>query len=231
MFVSASTAAPQAATRLVASRPRLIETVQAACRRLEAAGWAALLRQHGLDILAPDLAAELARPLDRIDRSSPGFEDFALEGRRGIEAGQPAHSLLFHAFASPRVVSRRSASGETPLTDFPTPAEIEAVENYVYGVAPPSIEDLRARVGGAHLAVVVVAAEYRPAIGTVHRRHADMCYSRTGIARIGTEEPAYLPDARGYLPFVDGNGHRIRTIPCRYSAYVAALADAVPGTG
>lgn len=200
----------------------LVDAVRSACGRLaRGGGWLELLRErHGLDLAADDLAGELSRPLDRIDRSVPGFEDFAAEGVRGIEpGGSPARSLMFHALASPRVRG---------LDVYPTPAEIEAVENYVYGVRPPSVEDLREQAGGAPpLAIVVYAREYRPADGTAHRRHADMCFSRTGVARIGTSPPVlYGAEARGYLPFVEGDGHAVRVLPCRYAAYIAAR---VPG--
>ena len=79
-----------------------IDEVKAACARLAGMGWQSLLKQHGLDIVKADLAAELARELT-IDRSVPGFEDFTLAGKRGIEPGLPAASLLYHAFASPDV--------------------------------------------------------------------------------------------------------------------------------
>ena len=204
----------------------LIQGVRRACERLCETGWGDLLALHGLDMGASDLAAELARPLPEIDRTLPGFEDFAWEGERGIEPGSPARSLLYHAFASPQVVS--GADGE--LRSFPTPADIEAVENYVYGAAPPSVEDLRARAGGAELAIVVFASEYRPAIATVHGRHADTCFARTGIARIGTADAAWGGRRRGYMPGVDGDGHGIRVIPCRYAAYVAARLPGAKGS-
>jgi hypothetical protein len=57
------------------------------------------------------------------------MEDFALEGRRGIEPGRPARSLLYHAFASPAVVT--DGAGHA-LAAFPTAAEIGTVENYVF---------------------------------------------------------------------------------------------------
>ena len=198
---------------------KLIDDVRAACRRLAGAGWEDLFRRHGLDITASDLAVELRRELPGIDRAMPGFEDFSHEGRRAIEPGRPAQSLLFHALASPHVLETGSGA---PLAAFPTPAEIEAVENYVYGVRPPSIHDLRVRAGDAPLAIVVFAVEYRQAINTVHQRHADVCFSRTGVSRIGIAESLYLPDARGYLPFVEDDEHGIRVIPCRYAAYIAA---------
>jgi hypothetical protein len=208
-----------------AGKGTLLDGVRGACIRLARVGWRDFLfDRHGLDITAADLGAELARELDEIDRTAPGFEDFAEEGTRGIEPGKPCLSLLFHALASPQVAD---------LEEYPTQAEIEAIENYVYGARPPSVEDLRARAGGAALAVVVYAAEYRPAVGTPHLRHADMCFSRTGVARVGTAEPEYVRAARGYLPFVNGDGRRIRVLPCRYAAYVAALvaADMAPDDG
>ena len=47
-------------------------------------GWQNLLKRHGLDITKADLAAELVRELT-IDRGVPGFEDFTLAGKRGVE--------------------------------------------------------------------------------------------------------------------------------------------------
>ncbi len=82
----------------------LIDDVQTVCRRLAPHGWADLLGEHGLDITASNLAEELAKELPAIRRDLPGFEDFAMEGERGIEPGRPARSLLFHALASPNVL-------------------------------------------------------------------------------------------------------------------------------
>ena len=211
-----------AAGKLVRAE-RLIDHVAAAIARLADAGWSDLLARHGLNTAAQDLEAELSAPLG-IDRSQPGFSDFALEGTRAIEPGQPSRSLLFHAFASPNVRSWRGASGVVELRDFPTPAEIEAVENYVYGAVPPSIEELRARAQFAPLAIVVFASEYRPGSDTVHRRHADMCYSRSGVARIGMREPDYDKALRGYAALRPGDGRSIAVLPARYVTYIADAA-------
>jgi hypothetical protein len=196
----------------------LIDDVQTVCRRLAPQGWADLLAQHNLDITASNLAEELARELPNIRRDLPGFEDFAMEGRRGIEPGRPARSLLYHALASPNVVS---GAGGQPLGAFPTLAEIEAVENYVFGVEPPSVDDLVVRFPHAVIAIAVFATEYRPGAETVHRRHADLCFSRTGVARVGTAEPLYDPRARGFVPFDDEDQHTFRVLPARYAPYVA----------
>lgn len=200
------------------SEMTLIQEVKKICDRLAPHGWRDLLLQHGLDIAATDLKRELTKELPGINRRIPGFEDFAQEGKRGIEPRNPARSLLFHAFASTNVVS--GVDGKQ-LSAFPTLAEIDTVENYVYGVNPPSLLEIRARANRANLAIVVFASEYRPAPETVLQKHAEMCYSRTGIARVGTVEPLYNGRSRGFLPFVDGNPHAFRVLPARYSAYLA----------
>ena len=197
----------------------LIDDVQTVCRRLAPHGWADLLGQHGLDITASNLAEELARELPGIRRDLPGFEDFAMEGERGIEPGRPARSLLFHALASPNVL--RGTANE-PLGAYPTLAEIDVVENYVFGAKPPTLQELKERVDGAPLAVAVFASEYRTAMHTSHRKHADLVFARTGVARVGTAEPLYDPERRGFVPLVDGGPFAIRVSPSRFAAYIAA---------
>jgi hypothetical protein len=196
----------------------LLDEVRAVCARLAPHGWADLLGRHGLEITADDLGTALADELSGIDRDLPGFEDFAAEGRRGVEPGVPARSLLYHALASPNVVT--GADGQE-LTGFPTPAELATVENYVFGVRPPSLPDLVVRAAGAELAVVVFAVEYRPSIQTPHQRHADLVFARTGVARVGTTEPRYDGRRRGFLPGVDEDPHAIRVLPARYAPYLA----------
>jgi hypothetical protein len=197
----------------------LINDVSEVCRELGAdGGWKRLLAHHGLDLAAADLSRELAKELPKIDRTVPGFEDFALEGRRGIEPSNPSHSLLYHALASPRV--KTDPAGKQ-LKVFPTLDQLEVVENYVFGVQPPSIQDLRVHADDVPLAIAVFASEYRPAIGTVHQKHADMCFSRTGIARVGTRPPLYDRPSRSYVPGDEEDGHALRVLPCRYHAYIA----------
>jgi hypothetical protein len=108
-----------------------IDDVKAACARLAPLGWQTLLQRRGLDITKSDLAAELSREL-AVDRSVPGFEDFTLAGKRGVEPGLPTASLLYHAFASPNV--HPTASGEPAASEaYPTLAELDSIENYIYG--------------------------------------------------------------------------------------------------
>ena len=196
----------------------LIDVARTALTRLGPFGWAELLAEHGLDISAADLESELLRALPRIDRRLPGFEDFADEGRRGIEPGRPDRSLVLHALSSPGVVA---GAGGAPLRAFPTLGEIEAVENLVFGVSPPSVEELAGRFPGAPLALAVFAFEYRPGRETVHRRHADVCFSRTGVARVGTADARYDSRSRGFVPFVEEDAHGFRVLPARYGAWIA----------
>ncbi|MGR6341500.1 hypothetical protein ACU5CE_27435 [Priestia megaterium] len=197
----------------------LKKQVKQICDRLAPYGWRDLLCKHGLDIKASDLEYELQKDLDDIDRTIKGFEDFSLEGKRGIEQGFPARSLLYHALASPNVTFGVDGS---ELGTFPTLAEIEIVENYVFGINPPCISDIQSRVGKDEtLGIVVFTSEYRPAPETVHQKHADLCFSRTGIARVGTAEPLYIEKNRGFFPDVKGNDYAFRVLPAKYSAYIA----------
>lgn len=154
-----------------------------------------------------------------------GFEDFCENGLRGIEPGYPAASLLLHAFASPNVTT--DAHGEA-LTDFPTAAEIEHILHYVYGAIPPSLDTLREQAADAPLAIVVFAYEYRPQPETVHRQQADLCFSRTGVARVGTAAALYDPQRRGFLPFVEEQPTQMRVIPARYGAFIAVQHTGKP---
>lgn len=202
----------------------LIAAVERACTRLAPAGWRELLLHHGLDITSTTLRDELAKPL-HINRTLPGFEDFSAGALRGVEAGSPADSLLLHAFASPNVTT--GVKGET-LTVYPTAAEIEDLLNYVYGAVPPSLATLRQQAGDSPLALVVFAYEYRPQPDTVHQRQADLCFSRAGIARVGTADALYDPQRRGFLPFVEDQPNQLRVIPARYGAFIAARQAGQP---
>jgi len=196
----------------------LIDRVRMTCEELAPHGWRDLLLDvtHGaLDLRARDLAAELSKPLPAIDRTLPGFEDFAPSGERGIEQGAPARSLLYHALASPHVQSVRGK----PLGVFPTRLQLEEVENYVYGVQPPALDTLLA--GAEEAAIVVFALEYRPAGRTPHHRHADLCFSRTGVSRVGTTGPAYDPRTRQWEPLDPDDPYAFRVLPVRYAPFVA----------
>src|SRR5437867_811036 len=93
----------------------LLNDLKSVCDRLAPLGWRDLLKaatKGDLDIAQPTaekLKAVLLATLPAIDRTVPGFEDFAGDGRQGITPGRPSHSLLYHAVASPQVT--RDAEG------------------------------------------------------------------------------------------------------------------------
>jgi hypothetical protein len=213
------------------TRP-LIDGVRAACRRLAPLGWGQMLKDATggqLDIAAADLKGELNKPL-AIDRGYPGFGDFAASATRAIEPGSPDRSLLYHAFAAPTVVANQKG---IELGGFPTLAEIDALENYVYGIEPPTLDALQARVnamspllqGGEtrrKLGLVVYALQYRNAPMSVHGRHAELCFARSGVARIGTIEPLYDARARNFTSLNPAQSFEFRVVPRRFAVYIAA---------
>jgi hypothetical protein len=203
----------------------LIDDVKQICDRLAPLGWRDLLRAvtaNGLDIRQPTAARlrqELVKDLGAIDRLRPGFEDFSTDGTRAITATNPARSLLYHALASPLV--KRDGDGRI-LHGFATPAELDVLENFIFSLAPVSLPKLIKDGGGAaRVAVVVFCAEYRPAKDTVDGRCADLTFSRTGLARVGTSPPRYDPVRRGFWPEDEDDAHGVRVVPARFSAWLA----------
>jgi len=194
-----------------------IENAYQAWKRLRPK-WNDYLLRAGLDLSATpfdNFAGVLLAPIE-IDFRLPGLEDLCRSACRGIEPGDPARSLLYHALASPGVLPPALED-----SDYPTPEELQAIENLVYGIVPPSLEDLRVRAEDGPLAMVVFAYEYTPAADTVHKRHADLCFSRTGLSRIGSAKPRYMPRARGYLPFSEEADATVHAVPCRFAPFLA----------
>lgn len=202
----------------------LINSVSEILHQLASHGWADLMAAHGLDLNAQNLADELTRPLHNIDRSIPGFKDLSPACSRAVEPGSPARSLLFHALASPEVHS----SPVGALSAYPSLADLDAIENYIYAAAALSFEDVEdlARQTQSHfsgpvdgeIAIVVLSTEYRSASDSVHGGQADQVFSRTGIARAGTLPPNYNAKARGHWPASDQIG--IHSVPSTWNAYL-----------
>jgi hypothetical protein len=208
----------------------LIDQIKDICDRLAPLGWRELLKDvtsGSLDIkqkTSEALQEALVVPLSTINRDVPGFFDFDRDGSRGITSAIPSQSLLYHALASPRVI--RDSKGAL-LKGFPTVQEIEAVENYIFAVQPSTLAAIRKRAGGARLGVVIYATEYRCCEDTPDGAHADLTFSRTGIARVGTARPKYLPDVCGYWPEDENNPHGFRVIPVRFTAWLASAVKGV----
>jgi hypothetical protein len=200
----------------------LIDNVKKILVRLAPKGWAALFNQHGLDITvpAPALAAELAKPLT-VDRTRPGFEELALDSVRAVEPGVPGRSLLYHALASADVVPL--GPGAAPAADdFPTLAEIDIVENYIYAAARRKLSAFSSPV------VAVLAYQYRPLHLTPHRKHSDLAFARTGVARVGTEAVRYDASLRSFDPRPVGGDRGFAAVPARYAAFIAELRPPGP---
>ncbi|HLL52663.1 MAG TPA: hypothetical protein VK447_03895 [Myxococcaceae bacterium] len=184
--------------------------------RLAPLGWAELLARHGVDLMAPALAQELARELPGLDRTVPGFEDFSLDGNRAIEPGRPGESLLLHALSSPYVHPTTDGSPSANGAAYPTLEELDIIENYVFATARRRLADFPNAV------VVVFAYQYRPGTRSPHRVHADVAYSRTGIARVGTAPAHYRAERRSFWvrPAADASAG-IAVMPARYAAFLA----------
>lgn len=188
---------------------RLLEQLKTQVLDPLASSWARLFSAHGLDITRPidALEKELERPLP-IDRSAPGFEQMALAAYRAIEPGKPALSFLYHALASASVLP----SGAN--VQFPSLAQLDVVENYIYS-------RVRARIAEFNDPVVAVFAyQYRDRDQTTHRAHSDLASSRTGIARVGSEASLYLPERRCFEPRPTGTSG-FRVLPARYATFIA----------
>ena len=98
---------------------------------------------------------------------------------------------------------------------FPASHRSRRSKNYVFGVDPPTVDDLHGEHPEGALGIVVFALEYRPGARTPHRRHADLCFSRTAIARVGTAATLYNAEARQFEP-LDAT-MRLRFGCCRHA--------------
>ncbi len=198
----------------------LIGDVKKLCDRLAPLGWRDLLldvTNNALDISQPTtakLATALNKRLRVIDRSKMGFEDFHPNGNRGITGGRPSQSLLFHALASPNVHQTPSGSPSSRPTAYATLEELDQLENYIYGLVAN-------RTDLSDTVIAVFAYQYRVASRTSHQRYADIAYSRTGVARVGTSKPNYVPSNRSFWVIPKDGGDALSVLPARYGVFLA----------
>ena len=161
--------------------------------RLAPRGWAALLQQHGggLDITKPksQLAAELVRPLTGINRQHPP----ALRSSRPAHDRRSTRALRRAACCITRwrhqmfIPSRRARQ-----QSYPTPEDLDVVENYIFSLAPRKLSSFRNPV------IAIFACRSRARAHTAHGQHADLAFSRTGVARVGTEAERYDGPSRSF---------------------------------
>jgi hypothetical protein len=142
-----------------------------------------------------------------------GFDDFA--GSQLIQPGLPAGSLLYHLMASPRI----QPNGFQP-SQYPQPEQVDLLENVIYASGDYS------HLSYDKMVLAVFAYEYRPAYKTPHHQHADLVFSRTGVARIGKQPWNYDPLNRCFtnLP-VAGDPKSIAATPARYGVFLAKIKD------
>jgi hypothetical protein len=164
--------------------------------------WEAAFARHGLNLRAEDTASELARTL-KIDWTDPRVADLCRSTYRAIEPGDPARSLLYHMLARPADES----SGASV-----SPEELDLLENYLYSRAGPPDDWQK-------LEIAVLAYQYRPARRTGHEAHADMVFSRLGIARNGDREARFDPPGRCFSPDA-GDAAHVRVLPARFGAFL-----------
>jgi hypothetical protein len=147
--------------------------------------------------------------------SEPAFSDFA--GQRAIHPGRPELSLLYHALAS-----RRAIVPGAREQDYPTLTQLDTLENFIYALHTPPADQ--------PYVLAVMAYEYRLAAQTPHGRHADLVFSRTGIARVGSEPLHYDPKAREFttLPRDGGNPKAFAVTGARYALFLARVVSDGP---
>jgi hypothetical protein len=151
-----------------------------------------------------------------------GLEELSTDCCRGIEPGDPARSLFYHVMASPYVNPPWIC--EADRHNYPTIEDLEIIENFVYVSANMTLDKLRDQAAGHELAIVTFAYEYATAADTVHKCHADLCFSRTGISRVGNREPLYEYKARGFFPYSRAL-NSVHAIPARFGAFLAVQRD------
>ena len=148
------------------------------------------------------------------DLRYPGADDFS--GKALIVAGAPEQSLLYHLLASPRIRLDNTQNSE----QYPSLMQIDLLENFIYSMVPLTPVDLNPR----DTVLAIFAYEYRPACKTPHEYYADMVFSRSGFARIGTQDTsAYDSINRCFTnkPQEEKFEKEIAVMPARYALFIA----------
>ena len=198
----------------------------ALCNKLAQNGWREMIlsvTNNQLDIKqssSEKLKDSLLETINQIDRDFFGFEDYTHEENKGISPRKPASSLLYHALASPNVLWKDKQKHQK-LSYFPSIDEIELVENFVFGINPPSLSFLLSEAGNSEIGIVVFSSQYRTAIDTPHQKHADLVFSRTGISRVGTADFFYNDATRSFISLVENEPNKLRVLPSKYNAYIS----------
>ena len=190
-----------------------VETAfKAVLTRMLNQGWGPILKRiAGFDLEAaaagdePALFAEL--PIERTGT----LREFG--GRRAVQPGDPAMSLIYHVLAA-----SEACFEELILEAYPTIAEIDAVENYIY--------DRSTLTDVGKLVPAIFAYDYRQAFKTPHLAHADMVFTRAGVSRTGTQSCIYDRILREHgAPAGGGGTQDCATVPARFGLFLAERRD------
>ncbi|HTF06096.1 MAG TPA: hypothetical protein VK826_18830 [Bacteroidia bacterium] len=188
-------------------------------------GWSEYLQRTAglnLDLAKDELLAELVRKLDKLPSTEQGFEDFA--GMRAIEPGLPAMSLLYHALASARVRPTHADKTQFDVAAYPEIQHLDVLENYIYALQEFTLTAAELK---DNYVLAVFAYEYRPAFKTPHHIHADLVFSRTGVARIGEHEMNYDKINRNFTnaPIDKNLKPRVAVTAARYGLFLAKVIE------
>lgn len=201
----------------------LIDDVKTICDRLAPFGWRDLLlavTSNVLDIsqtTTTKLRNTLLAIIPSIDRTRAGFEDFHPAASKAVTAGTPSQSLLYHALASCQVHPTADGKPSANPKHYPTLDELDTIENYIYSLASD-------RTDLGDTVVAVFAYQYRPASRTTHLRHADLVFSRTGVARVGTAAANYDASRRSFWVIPKDGSDSLCVLPARYAVFLARKA-------
>ena len=175
----------------------LIDEVKVICDRLAPLGWRNLLlsvTNNALDISQPtsaQLRTALTRSLSTIDRTHPGFEDLTRQAHVPLrEDGLHIVCFIMHLHLQP-CIPQIAEHHRLILTIILPWLELDVIENFIYSL-------VAGRTGLTNTFIAVFAYQYREASRTPHLRHADMAYSRTGVARVGTAAAHYDASRRSF---------------------------------
>src|SRR5687768_9033849 len=196
---------------------------------LDKSGWVSYLKDAvgvNLRLQGDALEAELLRDIDATALKSlcaqqeSGFDDFA--GMNLIKPGFPAFSLLYHVLASPRVRPKT-------VVAYPDLEHLDSLENYIYAMSDwDHLKNVYSVSSNEDLVLAVFAYEFRPAFKTPHHEHADLVFSRTGVARVGHEDMNFDNTNRCFTnqPKQGIPVQRAAVVPARYGLFVAKRVKA-----
>lgn len=202
----------------------VVDRFQEVLRWMEDHGWVQLLRDvtgHEFDrTQRPEGLVNVPIAIRPEWKDEPGFDDFG--GDNWITPGDPAFSLIYHALASPHVLLPPAYDR---AENYPTVAQLDAVENYVYALTAHTTGKLleEKENDDTRYVVAVMAYEYRTRLRTPHKQHADLVFSRTGMARVGQEPLNYDSRSRCYTnaPADPTKARHFAVTPTRYGAFLA----------